>query len=372
MSRYYEDFPNGARRFLADPVLQQRIYQKAIIHHYAMRSEADFQLRARRGTAGAFAAQSNWAKMYDEENHHSWVTATNAVFDDYLANYWAQYISPAETSRIVPRPSGPNMALHRPATQSSICEFSVGSDTSSDAARAVSGDLSGTYAFHTDSENEPWWQVDLGATYAITEVRVFNRIETPGLAARANSLSISVSSDGNDWHPVWGVSATDFGGIDGRPLIVVPPVPVLGRFVKLCLGERNFFHLHQVEVYGHSPDPIHNDSGETTVRRTSDEIDFDEDWYLRAYPDVAEAVRAGKIASGLQHYLGHGREEGRKPHKEGRKPHAGFDFGYGFTLQDDRGAFCMAVAYPTKAEADAAAQIREALANAIWTRYEGS
>jgi hypothetical protein len=43
--------------------------------------------------------------------------------------------------------------------------------------------------------------------------------------------------------------------------------------------------------------------------------------------------------------------------KEGRKPHAQFDFGDGFTLQDDHGAFCMAVAYPIKPEADAAAHL---------------
>jgi hypothetical protein len=43
--------------------------------------------------------------------------------------------------------------------------------------------------------------------------------------------------------------------------------------------------------------------------------------------------------------------------EEGRKPHARFDFGDDFTLQDDHGAFCMAVAYPIKPEADAAAHL---------------
>ncbi|HEV8680289.1 MAG TPA: phytanoyl-CoA dioxygenase family protein [Stellaceae bacterium] len=49
-----------------------------------------------------------------------------------------------------------------------------------------------------------------------------------------------------------------------------------------------------------------------------DDIDFDEEWYLRTYPDVADAVRAGNIGSGLLHYLAHGRDEGRRPR-------AGFD-----------------------------------------------
>jgi SAM-dependent methyltransferase len=41
---------------------------------------------------------------------------------------------------------------------------------------------------------------------------------------------------------------------------------------------------------------------------------FDEEWYLRRYPDVAEAVARGKIPSALTHYERYGREEGRQPH----------------------------------------------------------
>ncbi len=40
---------------------------------------------------------------------------------------------------------------------------------------------------------------------------------------------------------------------------------------------------------------------------------FDEAWYLAQYPDVAEAVRRGDIASGLEHFLASGRREGRFP-----------------------------------------------------------
>lgn len=39
--------------------------------------------------------------------------------------------------------------------------------------------------------------------------------------------------------------------------------------------------------------------------------DFDEDGYLRCNPDVEAAVRAGKFASAYQHYILHGRAEGR-------------------------------------------------------------
>jgi hypothetical protein len=50
------------------------------------------------------------------------------------------------------------------------------------------------------------------------------------------------------------------------------------------------------------------------MRSDQNEIDFDEEWYLQTYPDVAIAVQAGDLNSGLIHYLAHGRDEGRKPH----------------------------------------------------------
>jgi hypothetical protein len=41
--------------------------------------------------------------------------------------------------------------------------------------------------------------------------------------------------------------------------------------------------------------------------------DFDEEFYLIAYPDVAAAVRRGQVRSGCDHYLKFGRFEGRLP-----------------------------------------------------------
>jgi glycosyl transferase family 2 len=50
------------------------------------------------------------------------------------------------------------------------------------------------------------------------------------------------------------------------------------------------------------------------MQGAQDEVDFDEDWYLAAYPDVAAALRNGHLASGLEHYRSFGRSEGRRPH----------------------------------------------------------
>lgn len=40
---------------------------------------------------------------------------------------------------------------------------------------------------------------------------------------------------------------------------------------------------------------------------------FCEEWYLKNYPDVAKAVKAGQIKSGHEHYINYGKKEGRKP-----------------------------------------------------------
>ena len=42
-------------------------------------------------------------------------------------------------------------------------------------------------------------------------------------------------------------------------------------------------------------------------------IQVDETWYVRTYPDVAEALRRGEIASGREHYIRDGFFEDRFP-----------------------------------------------------------
>ena len=42
-------------------------------------------------------------------------------------------------------------------------------------------------------------------------------------------------------------------------------------------------------------------------------IELDEDWYLSEYADIAEAVKAGRLASAKQHFVDDGYFEGRLP-----------------------------------------------------------
>jgi len=55
---------------------------------------------------------------------------------------------------------------------------------------------------------------------------------------------------------------------------------------------------------------------------------FNERWYLDEYPDVKAAVDGQSFLSGYEHYLRHGRQEGRAP----LPPRLGYNVGYSFDL----------------------------------------
>src|SRR5438132_1255115 len=42
-------------------------------------------------------------------------------------------------------------------------------------------------------------------------------------------------------------------------------------------------------------------------------LDWDEQWYVSRYPDITEAIAAGRLVDPLQHYLEYGYNEGRFP-----------------------------------------------------------
>jgi hypothetical protein len=42
-------------------------------------------------------------------------------------------------------------------------------------------------------------------------------------------------------------------------------------------------------------------------------VDVDEDWYVQAYPDIAEAITAGAVKSAKIHFIENGYFEGRLP-----------------------------------------------------------
>jgi hypothetical protein len=144
----------------------------------------------------------------------------------------------------------PNLALRKPAIQSSTSEWSWSDDPALDAAGGNDGLVTGYYGFHTNAEQDPWWQVDLCQPEYIGELVIFNRIDPPALAARAARLRVSTSLDGENWQEIFRRSdGAPFGGVDGNPLRVQLSERVRARFVRVQSMGRDCLHLDEIEIY---------------------------------------------------------------------------------------------------------------------------
>ncbi len=135
-----------------------------------------------------------------------------------------------------------NLALNRAASQSSQSIWSKPDD----AQGAVDGSRTGSFGFHTDEDDRPWWQVDLGASRPLNELRVYNRLDSG--RQRSRTLQAALSDDGQTWQLVHDQMGYTFGGVDGRPLRVMLERRS-ARYVRLQLTERTHLHLDEVEVY---------------------------------------------------------------------------------------------------------------------------
>ncbi len=149
------------------------------------------------------------------------------------------------------RHSRPNLALGKAALQSSVSQWSRQPTPAQDAAGAVSGEVGVDFAFHTVQEDEPWWRVDLGEVYCITEVWLFNRLDIQPLAMRAARLAVEIAGKDAAYVEVFRYdSPQPFGGADGKALVVRFEPGREGRFLRIRLLQRECLHLNQVEVYG--------------------------------------------------------------------------------------------------------------------------
>lgn len=129
---------------------------------------------------------------------------------------------------------GPNLAAGRPWTSSSkYGGFSP-------EAHLVDTNKSAIF-FHTNEEQDPWVQFDLGAPTSIARVVAKNRSDC--CTERAIPLVVQVSTDGARWEEV--AHRNDpFSTWDA----VFPARSA--RFVRLTTKKRTWLHLEQVTVHG--------------------------------------------------------------------------------------------------------------------------
>ncbi|MFH1265234.1 MAG: discoidin domain-containing protein, partial [Planctomycetota bacterium] len=133
--------------------------------------------------------------------------------------------------------------------------------TRQDAAGGCDGVKTGGCGFHTASgEQDPWWQVDLGGTFRLDRVVVYNRTDG-NTAPRTQNLRVLVAGDAEvgEFTEVYQHNGETFFGVkEDKPLVVdLRAKDVAARIVRLHVPGRCSFALDEVEVYA-ADDPEKN------------------------------------------------------------------------------------------------------------------
>ncbi len=125
-----------------------------------------------------------------------------------------------------------------------------------DAGRAVDGNTNGEYGAnsvsHTNNQPQDWWEVDLGATYNIGLIKIWNR--TDCCSERLSNFYVMVSekpfsssniADSIAQPGAWSIHNS---GTAGRTTEI--KVNARGRYVRVQLAGTNWLQLAEVEVFG--------------------------------------------------------------------------------------------------------------------------
>jgi FkbM family methyltransferase len=143
-----------------------------------------------------------------------------------------------------------NLALNRPASQSSTSIWSSGSKPEEDARGANNGQISRLYGFHTAYENNPWWQVDLENEFIIRKIVLYNR---QACAERLKYFSVLTSLDGKKWEVIFRKrDKSVFGLTDDLPYVAEVSGDRLARYVRVRLDGVESLHFSECQVFGES------------------------------------------------------------------------------------------------------------------------
>lgn len=155
-----------------------------------------------------------------------------------------------ELERLYPKsPRDVNIAMGKPATQSSVSRWSRAKTKEEDAKGGNDGKLTGLYGFHTNSELNPWWQVDLAGIFILDEIRIFNRPDQP---ARLRHFSVWISLDGQAWSLLYRKCDDEIFGMKMEPYIIqLLPGSERCRYVRIQLDGTGFLHFDECLIFGH-------------------------------------------------------------------------------------------------------------------------
>ncbi len=134
-----------------------------------------------------------------------------------------------------------NIALNKAATQSST-------SNNGDASRAVDGNTNGVYSqastTHTNQETNAWWRVDLGNTYELSTVKVFNRTDccTERLDLAKVYVSTTNSNNPADYEEIGVLNASGQQNLND--------LAIVGRYIMVYQEQNQFLSLAEVQAYG--------------------------------------------------------------------------------------------------------------------------
>lgn len=141
-----------------------------------------------------------------------------------------------------------NLAMDKPALQSSTSEWSSSRLPEEDARGANNGNISGDMGFHTDREQNPWWQVNLEDEFLIRRVVIYNRQHE---AQRLKRFSLLRSLDGHHWSTFYRkIDSTVFGDTYPHPYVVETIGNQRARFVRVRLDGYEWLHFNECQVFG--------------------------------------------------------------------------------------------------------------------------
>ncbi len=152
--------------------------------------------------------------------------------------------------------------------------------TQQDAAGACDGVIDGHFGFHTQQEENPWWQVDLGQSLPLDRIAIYNRGD--GVAERAALLKVLVSDDAQQWQLLYEHDGAVFQGFADQKPLQVAANDCQARYVRIQLPGTNYLHLDEVEVYRDgSPENI-------ALRKLADQSSLSpwSSWSPAEQPDV--------------------------------------------------------------------------------------
>jgi hypothetical protein len=120
-----------------------------------------------------------------------------------------------------------------------------------DAVGACDGIKDGKWGFHTENEDDPWWQIDLVESAPLDRLILYNRCD---LAERNSRIMVLLSDDAGSFRQVYQHDGTTFLGYTDKKPLVVKLNGAHARYVRLQLPGRSYFHLDEVEIYGGDSD----------------------------------------------------------------------------------------------------------------------